>query len=157
MATVQMTDLFLNNQKRFAEGAVATFPAKLNDGNYRLGTGPEYIDPADEYNAYCLPKMSIVRDFYLFTREAFDAGTVATVTTIVDGTAVESTYNVTSEGNFTLATASKAGGALENGALFEVVDGFSVSFNQTSVNGVLQVIAGYTSLDEKSGKYVASV
>jgi len=101
--------------------------------------------------------MSIVREFFIFTREAFDAGTTATVTTIVDGTALESTYACDTEGNFTLVTASKAGGALENGALFEVVDGFSVSFNQTSNNGVLQVIAGYTSLDEKSGKYVASV
>jgi len=157
MATVQQTDLFLNNQKRFSEGAVATFPAKLNDGNHRLGTAPEYINATDDYNAYCLPKMSIVRDFYLFTREAFDAGTEATVTTIVDGTALEATYACDVAGNFTLVTASKAGGALENGALFEVVDGFSVSFNQASVNGVLQVIAGYTSLDEKSGKYVASV
>jgi len=157
MAIVQRTDLNLNNQKRFAEGAVATFPAKLNEGNGRLGTGPSYIDPADSYHAYCLPKMSIVRNFYVFTREAFDTGTVATITTIVDGTALESTYACDVAGNFTLSTASKAGGALENGALMEVVDGFSVSFNQTSVEGVLQVIAGYTSLDEKSGKYVASV
>lgn len=157
MATVQRTDLNLNNQKRFAEGAVATFPAKLNEGNNRLGTGPSYINPADDYIAYCLPKMSIVREFFIFVREGFDAGTVATVSTIVDGTVLESTLDVATGGVFTLATASKPAGALENGALFEVVDGFSVTFNQTSVEGVLQVIAGYTSLDEKSGKYIATV
>ncbi|RKX84159.1 MAG: hypothetical protein DRP58_07665 [Spirochaetes bacterium] len=157
MAIVQRTDLNLNNQKRFAEGAVATFPAKLSEGNKRLDTGPVYIDPADEYQAYCLPKMSIVRDIFIFVREGFDAGTVATVTTIVDGTEIESTMDVATGGIFTLSTATKAGGALENGALFEVVDGFKVSFNQTSTEGVLQVIAGYTSLDEKSGKYVATV
>ena len=157
MATIQQTDLFLNNQKRFAEGAVATFPAKLDEGNHRLGTNPSYINPADEYVAYCIPKMCIVRDFYIFTREAFDAGTVATIKTIVDGTALESTCACDTAGNFTLATASQPSGALEDGALFEVVDGFKVSFNQTSQNGVLQIIAGYTSLDEKSGKYVATV
>lgn len=87
----------------------------------------------------------------------FDAGTTATISTIVDGTALESTMDVATGGVFTLSTATKVGGALENGALFEVVDGFKVSFNQTSTEGVLQVITGYTSLDEKSGKYVASI
>ena len=77
MATVQRTDLNLNNQKRFAEGAVATFPAKLSEGNTRLGTGPAYIDPADEYQAYCLPKMSVVKDIFIYVREAFAAGTTA--------------------------------------------------------------------------------
>lgn len=157
MATVQQTDLFLNNQKRFAEGAVATFPAKLNEGNHRLGTGPSYIDPADEYNAYCLPKMSVVKDIFIFVREAFAAGTTATVTTIVDGEVIETALAVDVAGTFKLSTASSTGGALENGALYDSVDGFSVSFNQTSVEGVLQVIAGYTSIDDKSGKYVASV
>ncbi len=157
MATVQITDLFLNNQKRFAEGAVATFPAKLNEGNHRLGTGPSYINPADEYNAYCLPKMSVVKDIFIFVREAFAAGTEATVTTIVDGTAIETAVAVDVAGTFQLSTASAVGGALEDGVLFDSVDGFSVSFNQTSVDGVLQVTAGYTSLDEKSGKYVATV
>ncbi len=157
MATVQITDLYLNNQKRFAEGAVATFPAKLNEGNHRLGTGPSYINPADEYNAYCLPKMSAVKDIFIFVREAFAAGTTATVTTIVDGTVIETDLAMDVVDTFKLSTASDTGGALVGGALFNTVDGFSVAFNQTSVDGVLQVIAGYTSLDEKSGKYVASV
>ncbi len=157
MATVQLTDLFLNNQKRFAEGAVATFPAKLNEGNHRLGTGPEYIDPADDYNAYCIPKMSVIKEIYFFVREAFDAGTTATVTTIVDGVTIEADIIIDTADSFALSEATAPGGALESGALFGVVDGFSVNFNQASVNGVLQIVAGYVSLDDKSGKYVATV
>lgn len=155
MAIVQRTDLNLNNQKRFGETAVATFPAKLQEANTRTGTPASFIDPADEYHAYCVPKMCIARNIYLLTREAFAAGTEATVSTIVDGTVLESTYAVDVAGNFTLVTACKATGALENGALFETVDGFKVSFNQTSDVGTLQVIMGYSSIDEKSGKYVA--
>ena len=56
MAVQQITDFYLNNQKRFTESAVMTIPAKLSDGDHRLGTGPSYIDPADDYQAYCLPK-----------------------------------------------------------------------------------------------------
>ena len=157
MAIVQRTDLNLNNQKRFAEGAVATFPAKLSEGNNRLGTGPVYVDPADEYQAYCLPKMSVVKDIFIYVREAFVAGTTATITTIVNGVAVETALDVATADTFVLATVSDVGGALENGALYDTVDGFSVSFNQTSTEGVLQIIAGYVSIDEKSGKYVATV
>jgi len=156
MAVVQRTDLNLNNQKRFAEGAVATFPAKLSEGNNRLNTGAVYIDPADTYQAYCIPKMSVVKDIFIFVREGFDTGTTATVTTIVNGVVVETDLAVDIGGTFILATVSAAGGTLEDGALYDTVDGFSVSFNQTSVDGALQIIAGYVSVDEKSGKYVAT-
>ncbi len=157
MAIVQRTDLNLNNQKRFAEGAVATFPAKLSEGDRRLGTGPDYIDPADDYQAYCIPKMSVIKEIYFFVREAFDAGTTATVTTIVDGITVEADIVIDTVNSYALSEATTPGGVLENGALFSVVDGYNVKFNQASVNGVLQVIAGYVSVDEKSGKYVATV
>ena len=156
MATVQRTDFNLNNQKRFSEGAVATFPAKLDDGNPRLGTGPSYIDPADSYQAFCLPKSSIVREVYIYTREAFAPGTLATVKTIVDGEVIETDLDVSAI-NFTYGYAFKPGNSLEWGMLLEKVDGFEVSFNQTSTVGVLQVVCNYTSIDETSGKYVASV
>ena len=153
MAVKQVTDLYLNNQKRFTESAVMTVPAKLSEGDARLGTGPQYIDPADNYQAYCLPKMSLVREFYIYVREAFASGTVATVTTIVDGEAIVSTMAVDVAEQLLLATPS----GLPDGALFEEVDGFDVSFNQTSTTGALQVIAKYTAVDEKTGKYVASI
>ena len=96
--------------------------------------------------------MSLVREFFIYVREAFVAGTTATITTIVDGEAIETDLDVATEG-LVLATAT----GLADGALFDTVDGFNVKFNQTSNVGVLQVIAKYTAVDEKSGKYVASV
>lgn len=157
MAIVQITDYFLNNQKRFSEGAVSTFKAKLDDGNQRLGTGPSYIDPADDYQAYSIPRMSVVPHIYLYVREAFAAGTTVTITTIVDGTVIDTAFALDTVGVFALSSASDTGGALEKGALFNVTDGFNAKFNQTSVDGVVQVIAGYTSVDDKSGKYTAPI
>ena len=153
MANVQITDFYLNNQKRYTESAVMTVPAKVSEGDARLGTGASFIDPADNYVAYCLPKMAVVREFYIYVREAFASGTEATITTIVDGEAVETDLAVDGAGVLTLAAAA----GMPDGALFDKADGFSVSFNQTSTTGVLQVIAKYTAVDEKSGKYVASI
>jgi len=153
MAVQQITDFYLNNQKRFTESAVMTVPAKLNDGNARLGTGPSYIDPADNYQAYCLPKMSLVREFYIYVREAFATGTTATITTIVDGEEIATDVAVDTVGTLLLAAPTN----LADGALFDTQDGFDVTFNQTSVSGALQVIAKYTAVDEKSGKYTATI
>jgi len=151
MAVQQITDFYLNNQKRFTESAVMTVPARLGGGDTRLGTGPRFIDPADTYQAYCLPKNSLVREFYVYVREAFEAGTTASVTTIVGGEVLVTDVDVATEGLLVLST------TIADGALFNVADGFAVSFNQSSQVGALQVIAKYTSLDETSGKYIAKV
>jgi len=153
MAAVHISDFYLNNQKRFTESAVMTIPARLNDGDSRLGLGPQFISPDDNYRAYCLPKLSLVREFYIYVREPFEAGTVASVSTIRDGEVIVTDMAVDIAEQLLLATPAN----MANGALFETADGFDVSFNQTSSVGALQVIAKYTAIDDKSGKYVASI
>jgi len=148
MAKVQVTDLFLNNQTRVTEAAVVSIPAKLSDGDFRLGTGPQFITASDTYEAYSIPAFSIVDKFSLVVREPFDAGITATVKTIVDGEVLLT--------NAALDTAGNTVSAIED-ALFTSVDGFSVTFSDTSSKGVLQLVADYTSLDDKSGKYTAPI
>jgi len=148
MATVQTTDLFLNNQKRFTEAAVATVPARLSEGDHRLGTGPQFIDPADTYVSYSIPKQAIVRKFNLYVREPFESGTTVSVETIADGTPLFADVAVDAVSNV-LSTVTDE--------LFTTTDGFKFTFNQTSNVGVVQVIADYTTIDEKSGKYTASL
>jgi len=156
MAVHQITDLFLNNQKRFTEGAVATYPAKLDEGNARLGTGPQYIIANDGYHSYSIPKNAVVRNVWAYVREAFDSGTDVEIRTIVDSTPLVAGLSVDTQGTFVLL-ADQAGEALEFGAFFDKVDGFVAKFSQTSQNGVLQIIAEYIAVDEKSGKYVATI
>ena len=156
MAVHQITDLFLNNQKRFTEGAVASFPAKLSEGNARLGTGPEYIVANDGYHSYSLPKNAVVRNVWAYVREAFEAGTEVEIRTIVDSNPLVAGLDVATQGTFVLL-ADQSGEVLEFGAIFDTVDGFVAKFNQASNVGVLQVVAEYIAIDEKSGKYVAAV
>jgi len=143
MAVVQVSDLFLNNQKRFTEALVATIPAKQSDGNARTGSAPEYVKGGDGYTAYCIPKNSIVSKFSLVVREAFDASTTVTVTT---------------GGGLTLFTdADVASVALIEssvaGTWFDETDSVILTFSQDVTKGVVQLVGDYLSLDEKSGKY----
>ena len=156
MAVHQITDLFLNNQKRFVEGAVATFPAKLSEGDHRLGTGPIFIVANDGYHSYSIPKNAVIRNVWAYVREPFDAGTEVEIRTIVGSTPLVAGLSVDTQGTFALL-ADQAGEALEFGALFDEVDGFVAKFNQASNEGVLQVIAEYIAIDEKSGKYTAQM
>lgn len=145
MAVVQISDLFLNNQKRFTEALVATVPAQLDDGNSRLGVLPRFVVGGDEYTAYAIPKNCIVGKFSLVVREEYDAGLTVTVTT-GSGLTLFTNIPVDSVG-ITISS--------EEDTWFDSVDSLIFVFSDNATVGVVQVSGDFLSLDEKSGKYTA--
>jgi hypothetical protein len=147
MAVKQIADLYLNRQKRFTEALVATVPAKLNDGNKRLQTPAEFVQAADDYQMFVIPKNAIVKNFYLYVREAFNAGTTLTVTTVNGAQAVFTGADLATEGLLVSALVD---------LLNTEVDALNFKFSQDVTQGVVQVVADFVSIDEKSGKYTES-
>ncbi len=94
MATVNVTNLFLNENKRYREDVVVTIPSVLKAGGGRSQADPQYIQGGDSLTAQVVEADTIIQKAYLLVDEAFPAGALiavdiagTTVFTGVDGTA----------------------------------------------------------------------
>jgi len=145
MANVNISALFENNLRKVSEVGVATLQAMIaNDGD-RLGQSAVYAKGGDVHLCYTIPADSVVPKFYIIVDEAFDATTTATITTIVDGTAIATALDVATEGPVV--------SALED-TYFDATDGISIVLNQDVTVGRLRVVAEYISLSTNNGIYV---
>lgn len=102
MATLNITNLFTNRDKRYAEAVVVTLPAQLEEGGARISTPPVYAQNDDTYTASVVEANSIVKTIYIIIDEAFPAGTELAVTVAgeaalaaIDGTVLGLTASAT--------------------------------------------------------------
>ena len=84
MASIDLTNRYTNQQKRFAEAVAMVIPSQLEEGGSRLATPPVYIDFADSVKASIIEADTLVKKAYLIIDEAFPAG--ATITVDIAGT-----------------------------------------------------------------------
>lgn len=102
MATLNITNRYLNRDKRYAEAVVVTLPSQLEEGGVRLSTPPVYAQQDDSYTATVVERESIVKKCYLIIDEAFPASTVLAVS--VGVTAFHADIDATAEGLTASAT-----------------------------------------------------
>lgn len=112
--------------------------------NARLQTPAEFVKAADDYQMFVIPKNAVVKSFYLYIREAFDAGTTLTVTTVNGAEAIFTAADLATEGLLVSTVVD---------ILHTEVEGLNFKFSQDVSQGVVQVVADFVSIDEKSGKY----
>ena len=100
MAT-NITNRFMNENKRYAEAVVVTVPAILSQGGGRSQAQPVYVQGADVLSANVIEHDTIIKKVYLNIQEAFPAGATVTATingvdyfAAVDGTATGLTTSV---------------------------------------------------------------
>jgi len=77
--TVNLTNRFLNENKRYTEGVVVTIPAVLNEGGGRTSSTPTYIQGSDSLTAQVVEADTIIQRAYLIVDEAFPAGALGAV------------------------------------------------------------------------------
>ncbi len=145
MATVNVSALFENNLRKISEVGVGTLCAEIGTSGDRLGQGATYAKGGDEHLIYTIPKDSIAPKFYVIVDEAFDAGTTATITTIVDGDVIVTDLDV--------ATVAPTVSVLVD-TYFDAVDGFKIVLNQDVTVGKLRVLAEYISGSTNDAIYV---
>ncbi len=94
MATLSITELFGNKQKRYTEALVVTIPSVLKSGGGRSQAQPVYIQGGDSLTAQVIEKDTYITKAYLNIIEAFPAGALIAVDiagsiffTAIDGTA----------------------------------------------------------------------
>jgi len=79
MATVNVTNLFLNENKRYTEAVVVTIPAVLKNGGGRSQAEPVYIQGSDTLAAQVIEPDTLITKAYLNITEAFPAGALINV------------------------------------------------------------------------------
>ena len=94
MATVNITNRFLNENKRYTEAVVVTIPAVLNEGGGRTQNAPAFLQGGDSLAAQVIETDTLITKAYLNITEAFPAGALIAVDvagttyfTSIDGTA----------------------------------------------------------------------
>lgn len=79
MATVNITNRFLNENKRYAEAVVVTVPAVLNEGGGRGQADPTYYQGGDSVAAAVIEADTLIKRAYIDIEEAFPAGALIAV------------------------------------------------------------------------------
>ncbi len=96
MATVNVTNLYLNENKRYREDVVVTLPAVLKSGGGRSQADPVYVQGGDALTAAVIEADTIVQKAYLIVDEAFPTGAVLDVD--IAGTAMFTSADLTATG-----------------------------------------------------------
>ena len=74
MATVNITNRYNNQDKRYAESIVVAQPSQLEEGGIRLSTPPVYAQFGDDHVSSVIEPDTIMKKAYLVLDEAFPAG-----------------------------------------------------------------------------------
>ncbi len=96
MATVNVTNMFENENKRYAEAVVVTLPSVLKSGGGRSQADPIYIQGGDALTAAVVETDTLVKKAYINVIEAFPAGAIVSVD--IAGTAFFSGVDLTATG-----------------------------------------------------------
>jgi hypothetical protein len=147
MATVNLTNRYNNQDKRFAESVVMAIPAQLEEGGARLSTPPVHAQYGDALTAAIIEPDTIIKTAYLIIDEAFPAGT--TVDVDIAGTAYFTAVDVTSE---VMVVSSVQNGHFKNGQTITVV--FSGGTGNITT-GVARVVLDTVSPLLKNGNYAS--
>ena len=147
MAVHNLTNLFNNQDKRYAESVVMTIPAQLDEGGQRLATPPTYIANGDALTAAVVEPDTIIKGVYLIVDEAFPAGTTLDVD--IAGTQYFVAADVASKG---IQVSSVENIYLTNGQTITV----GVNATGTVAAGVARVVLDTVSPSIKNGNYAAS-
>ena len=102
-----ITNMFMNENKRYAEAVVVTVPAVLKAGGGRSQAEPVYVQGGDVLVASVIEADTLAKKVYLNITEAFPAGATVTVTVggvsmfaAVPGTATGVTVSATEDEHF---------------------------------------------------------
>ena len=79
MATTNITERFLNQDKRYAEDVVVTVPAVLQQGGGRSNALPVYLQGGDAVTAQVIEAGTLIKKAYLIVDEAFPTGALIQV------------------------------------------------------------------------------
>ena len=82
---INVTNRFLNQDKRYSEAIVMTCPAIIDEGSQRANIGPTYIKSGDAWTAQTIERDTIIQKVYIIIDEAFPSG--ATISVDIAGTA----------------------------------------------------------------------
>jgi len=74
MAIIDVTNKFLNADKRYSEGVVVTIPSVLSQGGGRSNAQPTYLQGGDAVTAQVVEKDTLLIKAYLHITEVFPAG-----------------------------------------------------------------------------------
>ena len=107
MAKIDVTNRFLNENKRYEEGVVVTIPSVLQHGGGRSNADPVYLQGGDEIVAQVIEEDTIIKKAYIIIDEAFPSGASIAVNvgtdvalTAIDGTTVAMTASSTFEDEY---------------------------------------------------------
>lgn len=147
MATVNISNLFLNDNKRYREDVVVTVPAILNQGGGRANAAPTYAQYGDALTASVIEADTIVQKAYVIVDEAFATNAVAGIT--IGGTAFFTDLDVTSTG---LSVSTEVDDLFANGGdVVVTLSGTGLSGNVTT--GKLRVVVATEHPSIKNGQY----
>jgi len=79
MATINITDKFLNQNKRYSESVVVTVPSVIAQGGGRSQAQPIFIQGGDALTASVIEANTLIKSVYLNVTEAFPAGATLNV------------------------------------------------------------------------------
>jgi hypothetical protein len=151
MATYRnVTNLFNNQDKRFAEAVVMTCPAMISEGSHRTGQGPVYIQSGDAWTAAIIEGDSILKRAYLVIDEAFPAG--ATLDVDIAGTAYFTNVAADSEG---LTVSVVEDNLLKNGQTITVSIASGAAGTDVT-EGVCRIVIDSVSPSLKNGNYAVA-
>lgn len=75
-----ITNMYLNENKRYAEAVVVTLPAILNEGGGRAGSAPTYLLGGEDMVAAVIEADTIAKKVYLVVDEVLPTGITVDVT-----------------------------------------------------------------------------
>jgi hypothetical protein len=147
MATINITNRYNNQDKRFAESVVMTIPAQLESGGSRLSTPPVYVQYGDALTAALVEADTIIKRAYIIIDEALPASSLIAVD--IAGT----TYFTGIDGTATgLTVSTEEDTLLKNGQTITV----SITGGSGDViSGLVRVVLDTVSPSLKNGNYAA--
>jgi hypothetical protein len=145
-----VTNLFNNQSKRYAESVVMTCPAMISEGSHRAGTPPTYIQSGDAWTAATVEPDTIIKNAYLIIDEAFPAG--ATIDVDIAGTAYFTNVAADATG---LTVSSVENVHLKNGQTITVSIASGAAGTDV-ITGVARVVLDTVSPSLKNGNYAAN-
>jgi len=145
MAVVNITNRFLNENKRYTEAVVVTIPAILNQGGGRSQALPEYIQGGDSLTAQVIEEEVILKKSYVIVDEAFPAGALLAVD--IAGTTMFTGVDLTATG---LVVSTQEDLYLAKGqTVTSVVSGITGDVT----TGKLRIVSDAVYTDLNSGQY----
>jgi hypothetical protein len=143
--TINITNRYNNQDKRYAEAVVMTVPTLLEEGGVRLSTPPVYLQYGDAVTSATVEADTIIKGAYLVIDEALPAGSLVNVD--IAGTSYFVGVDGTVEG---LTVSAESDNLLKNGQTITV----SVTGGSGDItSGLFRVVLDVVTPSLKNGNY----